>query len=39
MNEAAGLSFKLAEGLQHRTVQQTAVCCLWFAHKNVFYSL
>jgi len=36
MNEVAGLSFKLAEGFQHKTVQLTAVYCLYFLHKNVF---
>jgi hypothetical protein len=37
MNEVAGLSFKLAEGFQHKIVQRASVYCLYFAHKNVFY--
>jgi hypothetical protein len=37
MNKLAGLSFKPAEGLQHKTVQHTSAYCLYFLHINVFY--
>jgi len=36
MNESADLSFKLAEGFQHKTVQHTSVYCSYFLHKMSF---